>query len=135
LSIECAFLGVLQRDAESKTSKAGKPYVRFTTRVGEGDGVSWVSVMFFDAVAEPEKFVKGARVYCEGNLKLDKWTAQDGTERHGLNCMARRVRVAAIGANKPKREAVAPARHSQASGSAAAAYEMNDEIPFAPEWR
>jgi hypothetical protein len=45
--------------------------------------------------------------------------------------MSFHARVAAIGANKSKRESATP----QASGSAAAALDMNDEIRFAPEWR
>jgi len=46
--IEAAFFGVLARDAEGKTSKTGKSYVRFTARVGDGDSVQWVSVLAFD---------------------------------------------------------------------------------------
>jgi hypothetical protein len=72
--------------------------------------------------------VAGTRVYVEGNMmKLDEWTAQDGTMRHGLSCMSFHARVAQIGGNKPKRD--------PASGSAAAAFEVNDEIPSAPKWR
>ena len=31
--IECAFFGTLGRDAESKVSKTGKPYLRLNVRV------------------------------------------------------------------------------------------------------
>jgi single-stranded DNA-binding protein len=121
---------VLARDAEQKTSKAGKPYLRFTLRVGDGEQAQFVSVMYFGD-ADTKAMVKGARVYVEGSVKLDEWTAREGTKRTGLSCMSWHARVAAIGSNRPKRESAAP----QASGSAAAAYEMNDEIPFGPEWR
>jgi hypothetical protein len=43
MSIECAFFGTLGRDAESKISKNGKPYLRFTCRVGESDASQWVN--------------------------------------------------------------------------------------------
>jgi hypothetical protein len=36
-NIECAFFGVLGRDGEAKTSKAGKPYLRLNMRVGDGE--------------------------------------------------------------------------------------------------
>jgi len=80
--IEAALFGVLGRDAERKTSKAGKPYLRFTVRIGDGDGVQWVSVLCFDGstIEVADKMVAGARVYVEGILKLDEWTAQDGTK-------------------------------------------------------
>jgi hypothetical protein len=50
--IECAFVGVLGRDAESRTSKAGKPYLKLNCRVGDGDGGQWVSIMLFGELAQ-----------------------------------------------------------------------------------
>jgi hypothetical protein len=35
--IEAAFFGSLGRDAEAKTSKNGKPYLRMNVSVGDGD--------------------------------------------------------------------------------------------------
>jgi single-stranded DNA-binding protein len=37
-----------------------------------------------NAVDAVKKRVKGARIYVEGSLKLDKWTAQDGTSVTGF---------------------------------------------------
>lgn len=104
--IEAAFFGALGRDADLKTSKAGKNYLRLNVRVGDGDDTQWVNVVSFDpeALAAAERLVKGARVYVEGGLKLDKWTTADNTERTGLSCMARLTRVPQIGANKPRKE-------------------------------
>jgi single-stranded DNA-binding protein len=123
--IEAAFFGSLARDAEAKTSKAGKVYVRFTCRVGDGDGAQWVNVTAFDekAVEQADKFIKGARCYVEGSIKLDEWTGQDGAKRHGLSCMSWHSRLAAIGRNKPpskrsakpKGQAAAPAPTGAAS--------------------
>jgi single-stranded DNA-binding protein len=99
----------LGRDAEAKTSKSGKNYLRLNVRIGDGDDAQWVSVTSFDqqAFAAADKLVRGARVYVEGSLKLDKWTAQDGTERHGLSCMARLTRLPTIGRNRPRRQEAA----------------------------
>jgi single-stranded DNA-binding protein len=103
--LDVAFLGSLVADAELKTSKNGKPYLRFRCAVGGGDDVQWVSVMLFgDCVEELRDAVKGVRVYCEGRLKLDKWTGQDGVERQGLSVMSSHARIAQIGEHKPKRE-------------------------------
>ena len=80
-NIECAFFGVLGRDGEAKTSKAGKPYLRLNVRVGDGNSAVWVGVTAFDtkAIEAAAKMVQGARVYCEGSLRLDEWKAQDGS--------------------------------------------------------
>src|SRR5208337_2994787 len=93
--IEAAFFGTLGRDGELKTSKAGKQYLRLNVRVGDGDGASWISVTAFDqnAIALADKLVKAARVYVEGRLSLDQWTAQDGTPKHGLSVMSWHCRL------------------------------------------
>jgi hypothetical protein len=41
--IEAAFVGVLARDAETRTSKNGKTFLRFSARVGDGDRCQWIS--------------------------------------------------------------------------------------------
>jgi single-stranded DNA-binding protein len=105
MSIECAFLGTLARDAERKVSKSGKSYLRFSCRVDVGDGGQWISVLAFDelAIEAGDKFVKGARIYCEGSIRTEEWTGQDGAKRQGLSCMSWHCRLAEIGRNKPKR--------------------------------
>jgi single-stranded DNA-binding protein len=134
MSIEAAFFGTLGRDAEAKTSRNDKPYLRLNVRVSDGDAAQWVSVMAFDeqAVEAADKMVKGARVYVEGALRLDEWTAADGTKRHGLNVMSWHTRLAAIGRNKPKREKTGGTVKPRAAGGGDF---HDDKIPFAPEWR
>ena len=141
MAFEVAYQATLTRDAEVKTSGAGKPYLRLTAlRIGEGDKVQWVNAIAFDpdATATADKFVKGARVYVEGRLTLDKWKAADGSERSGLSCVAWHCRLAQIGRNKTK-----PRRSTAATSSAAAMpptstaapagtqphIDFNDELP------
>jgi single-stranded DNA-binding protein len=102
--IEAAFFGSLARDAELKTSKSGKQYVRINVRVENGETAQFINVMAFDAdaVAVADRLVKGARVYCEGRLSLDEWTGQDGQKRTGLSCMSFRCRLSQIGRNRPR---------------------------------
>jgi single-stranded DNA-binding protein len=129
--IECAFFGVLGRDAEAKTSKAGKHYLRLNVRVGEGDGASWVSVLAFDAHATEAaaKFVKGARATPKAQFGSRKWTAQDGTKRQCLSCMSWHCRLAEIGRNKPAR----PRKPEDKANAAAPPGRNNfhdDPLPF-----
>jgi single-stranded DNA-binding protein len=79
MAIEAGFFGTLGCDAEAKTSKAGKPYLRLNIRVGDGDALQWVNCTSFDpdALAAAERLVKGAKVYVEGRLTLDEWTSND----------------------------------------------------------
>jgi single-stranded DNA-binding protein len=136
MSIGCAFFGSLVRDAETKTSKNGKTYIRANIRVENGETAQFINVMVFDAdaVAGADKLIKGARVYVEGKLSLDEWTGADGAKRSGLSCMSWHCRLSQIGRNKPRkqtseREATAP---SAPAGSGPA---FDDDVPFAPEVR
>jgi single-strand DNA-binding protein len=103
MSIEAAFIGTLGRDAESKTSKTGRSYLRLNVRTGEGDNATWVSITCFDekAIEVADKLVKGAKVYVEGKLSLDTWEAADGSKRSGLSVLSFHCRLCAIGKNKP----------------------------------
>jgi len=134
--IEAAFFGTLARDAESKVSKAGKPYLRFTARIGDGDGVQWVSVLAFDpaAIEAVGKMVAGARVYVEGTLSTDKYTGKDGIERLGLTVMSWHCRLSQIGRNKVRKRddgdqrTAAPSRREPVRQSQPA--EFDDQVPF-----
>jgi single-strand DNA-binding protein len=132
-NIEVALFGTLGRDAEHKTSKNGKPYLRLNVACSEGETTTWVNAMVFDdrAIAVADGFVKGARVYLEGKLSLNEWTASDGTTRTGLSVMSWHCRLCQIGRAKVKLlEKPKPAPQSAPAGAP-----FDDEITFAPERR
>jgi single stranded DNA-binding protein len=143
MTIEAAFLATLGKNAESKLSGSGKPYLRLNGRVGDGDQAQWISVMVFDqdAINVADKLTKGARVYVEGRLSLTEWTAQDGAKRHGLSVMSWHCRLAQIGRSRPKRESnqqkqddpPASGRERAARSDyapAGKAPDLDDSIPF-----
>jgi single-strand DNA-binding protein len=129
MSIEAALFGTLGRDAEPKTSKTGKPYLRLNVACGEGDATQWVSAMVFDerAIAVADKLVKGARVYLEGKLSLNEWTTSDGSTRTGLSVLSWHCRLSQIGRAKAKSE---KPKATQQPAPASAGVEFDDEIPF-----
>jgi single-strand DNA-binding protein len=133
MSIEAALFGTLGRDAERKTSKSGRSYLRLNVACSEGETTTWVSAMVFDerAIAVADKLVKGARVYLEGKLSLNEWTSQDGTARAGLSVLSWHCRLSQIGRAKAKSEKPKPAQSAPVGAGAA----FDNEIPFAPEWR
>jgi len=102
--IDCAFFGFVAADAETKVSKAGKTWVRLRVGVGKDDDLQWVSVAVFGQAAEvAAKLKKGDRVYVEGSIKIDTWTGNDGTERHGLSVASFKIeRTHNIGRNRPE---------------------------------
>ncbi|WP_024519381.1 single-stranded DNA-binding protein [Bradyrhizobium sp. Tv2a-2] len=126
--IECAFFGALGRDAESKTSASGKPYLKLNVRVGDGDTCQWISVLAFDpdAIGVADKMVKGARVYIEGKLSLNEWTGTDGSKRNGLSVMSFHARLSQIGRNKkPKSDRQVASRYTGRRD-----LDLDDSIPF-----
>ena len=92
---------------------------------------------------------KGDRVYCEGQLTLNTWADKTtGEAKTGLNLAAFKCeKVAAIGKNRQFREKgheLSPSSFKANARSDAEAifkpadekrFELNDEIPFAPEFR
>jgi single-stranded DNA-binding protein len=135
-AIEAAFFGALGRDAERKTSSSGKSYLRLNVRVGDGDAVQWINVTSFDAnaIEAAEKLVKGARVYIEGRLSLDDWTAKDGSKRQSLSCMSWHTRLSKIGRNRREEKSDREAARPYAPVGRAAPFD--DDLPFDVEvWR
>ena len=125
MGIEAALHAILGKNAEPKTSQNGKAYLRLNVRVGDGATAQWVAVTTFDeeAIAMSAAFIKGAAVYVEGKLTLDRWTTAEGVQRAGLSLLSRYCRLSAIGRHKTK------PRRSTASSTAAASPPSSAEAP------
>jgi single-stranded DNA-binding protein len=133
MTIDVAFYGFLARDAEPRTSQAGKQWVRLSVGVGKDDTLQWVSVAVFGKAAEnAAQLVKGDRVYVEGSIKLDAWRGSDGNERHGLSVAAFKCeKTHNIGRARPKGDHHRPTRQEQPKRQApASGADFSDEIPF-----
>jgi single-strand DNA-binding protein len=128
--IDSAFHGFCAADADARTSKAGKPWVRLRVGVGQGYAVQWVSVAVFGKAAEAAATLKkNDRVYVEGVIKLDAWTGQDGVERHGLSVSSFMViQTHAIG--RAKKREYAERSGPRPSSERAAPELPDDQIPF-----
>ena len=106
MSLDVAFYGFLAADADCRTSQAGKPWVRLRVGTGKDEEVQWLNVAVFgEAAKAAAELKKRDRIYCEGTLKLDTWTGQDGAERHGLSVSTFRLeQTHRIGRARPQRE-------------------------------
>lgn len=129
--IACAFEGRLGRDAEMKTTNAGRAFLAFSVIVGEDDDAQWLNVSAWsDHLTElAPSLVKGVEVYIQGKLKLRHWQSTDGP-RAGLQVSAEVVQPKAlIGRARPKAPRKARGKvDSQRPIEAAGAAPFNDSI-------
>ena len=112
-----ALTGRLGGDPDAKYSQDGKLRLSFSVAVDENTTATedrpsretqWVRCTVWGEQAEAlsEQLHKGSWVYCEGRVRLDKWTDRtSGEPRAGLSLSAWRCEVhAALGKSAPKRE-------------------------------
>ena len=93
--IECAAILTISGEVKARTSQAGKRWLSFLGRCGNGDDAQWVQVAVFGSRA-PElegKLTKGGRCYVEGNIKLNTWQNAQGEARSGLSVSAKRCDI------------------------------------------
>jgi single-strand DNA-binding protein len=114
--ITMAATGRLGQDPEQRYTNSGKALLTFSIAMDESSTATedraapettWVRVTCWDELAETigEQVRKGSHVYVEGRLRLDRWTAKDGTPHAGLSVSAWRRDVhGAIGKQAPKGE-------------------------------
>jgi hypothetical protein len=154
--IECAFIGRLGRTPNSGTarpashgSRSPSAWARTRTCSGSKPRCSTPSTKAEDLA---RTLHKGVALYVEGrDLKIDRWTGQDGQQRAELNCIATRVEVLGqIGERRPPKpkapaDGEQPARAAPVSGPAdyqrpidgagGGRRQFDDQIPFGPEVR
>lgn len=93
---------------------------------------------------------KGSKVYIEGQIETRKWTDQAGTEKYSTEIVLHQFNSTLTMLDGPPQRDSAPAEQSsgnsyaEATGRAqpsqrrpvgAGRSDMDDDIPFAPEWR
>jgi len=134
--IACAFEGRLGRDAELKSTRAGRAFLVFSVIVGEDEEAVWLNVSAWsDHLTElAPSLTKGVEVYCEGRMKQRHWESEGGT-KSGWQVSADVVQPKGlIGHRKPK----APPRGKKAKVDPQAPMNFadgtdarrGDEIPF-----
>src|SRR5258706_12993788 len=112
--LHAAFIGRLGADAELKYTQGGLALLRASVCVKDlraeekGEPAQWVKLILFGESAEQlaERLVKGVEVYCEGRLKLSRWTDREGKERTDLELVAWTVQpLGQIGRRRPPQAA------------------------------
>ncbi|WP_072389083.1 single-stranded DNA-binding protein [Hyphomicrobium sp. CS1BSMeth3] len=93
--ITTTLTGRLGRSPERRLTSAGKPWLRFSVAVSQGDeGTEWVNVTVFGELVDelPDDLEAGERLRVEGRLKLSRWEGHDGP-RSSLQVNAKAIEL------------------------------------------
>ncbi len=133
MSAHVLISGVLYRQPEQRTSRAGKSFVVATVRAKEGEGSQWWKVLAFSesAGAELLRLGDGDAVSAQGQLKAELYE-KDGETRLSLSVIA--DHVLALKQPPRQREKKAAARADTRSRAARVAGDgvdvFGDAVPF-----
>lgn len=146
-------IGNLGRDPEVRHTNDGRPIVNLSVATSETwrdrtsgerrEKTEWHRVVIFDEkICEvAQKYLqKGKTVYLEGTLQTRKWTDQQGVEKYTTEVVLQRFsgKLTMLGSTDSGQPADPQAAGSDADPGGAAPggpAGLDDEIPFAPEWR
>jgi single-strand DNA-binding protein len=144
-------IGTLGRDPEVRNLGSGGKVVGLRIATSETwrdkstgerkEKTEWHAVTIWNealaGVAE-QYLRKGSRVYVEGGLETRKWTDQSGAERYSTEVVLRPFNSTLILLDKaPSGDRAEPSqqRRDERPVARSPRADMDDEIPFAPEWR
>lgn len=148
-------VGNLGKDPEIRRTQDGKPIANLTVATSESwrdknsgerkEKTEWHRVVIFSEglckVAE-QYLKKGSKVYLEGALQTRKYKDKDGVEKYSTEIVMQGfgsslVMLDGKSGGGQSGEADEPQQQSRAIGSGAGAMsnDMNDDIPFGPEFR
>jgi single-strand DNA-binding protein len=155
-------LGNLGKDPEIRRTQDGKPICNLTVATSESwrdkssgerkEKTEWHRVVIFSEplckIAE-QYLKKGSKVYIEGSLQTRKWTDQSGVEKYSTEVVLQGFNSAMTlldGKTSTKDEADEPApisqratakirQSSQISSGRSLMADLDDDVPFAPEFR
>ena len=94
---EVTIMGRVGKDPVLRTTQTGKEVVSFSVATSESynevETTTWHNIKAWGKTASAcGKYLhKGSRVYVSGKIALNKYTAQDGTERQQSEVVANRV--------------------------------------------
>lgn len=140
-------IGNLGRDPEVRTFQNGGKIVNLRIATSETwrdkssgerkERTEWHQIAIFDEnlgkIAE-QYLRKGSTVYIEGQLETRKWQDQSGADRYTTEVVLRPFN-SKLTMLSGKPEGQRDERQQDQRAPAGRASDMDDEIPFAPEWR
>lgn len=153
-------VGNLGKDPEIRRTQDGKPIANLTVATSESwrdkatgerkEKTEWHRVSIFSEplckVAE-QYLKKGSKVYIEGAIQTRKWTDQSGVEKYSTEIVLQAFNSVLTMLDGPAKSDPDDDHHDQRpiseraapkrgpAGRANVNTDMDDDIPFSPEWR
>jgi len=149
-------IGNLGRDPEIRSTQAGDKIANLSLATSERwkdrntneqrERTEWHRVVIFNEnlgkIAE-QYLRKGSSAYIEGQLQTRKWTDQSGNDRYSTEIVLTRYRGELVllgsrgdgGDSAMYGQQQTPQNHGLRPELTGGGPGMDDEIPFAPEWR
>jgi single-strand DNA-binding protein len=148
-------IGNVGADPEIRRTQAGTPIANLRIATAETwrdkssgerkEKTDWHTVVIFSEglCKIVESYVKkGSKVYIEGALQTRKWQDQTGNDRYstevvlqGFNCALTLLDGKKDDAPAERAAPLTESRNSYGGAPAGLSREMDDDIPFGPEWR
>lgn len=155
---KACIIGNLGQDPEVRSLPSGGKVVNLSVATSESwkdkntgerrERTEWHRIVIFSeglAKVAEQYLKKGAKVYVEGQIQTRKWQDKDGADRYsteivlqGFNATLTMLDGRQDGGGERSASSERPGadRPGQSGGGAGAGTGgMDDEIPFAPEWR
>lgn len=150
---QCTITGRLGADVEIRRTQDGKPIANLRVACSEtwrdrnsGDRkekVEWFTVVIFSEglckIAE-QYLKKGSKVLLQGKIATRKWSDKDNNDRYSTELVLQGFDAKLIMLDGPEekqeRQPETETRNSYGGAPAGGFFrDMDDDIPFAPEWR
>jgi single-strand DNA-binding protein len=143
-------LGNVGKDPEVRHTQDGKAIVNLSIATSESwkdkatgerkEKTEWHRVVIFNeglAKVAEAYLKKGSSVYIEGQLQTRKWTDKDGVEKYSTEIVLQQYRgeLVLLGGKDGTSARPDPAEFKQAVKQAFPNADLDDSIPFAPEFR
>lgn len=140
--------GRLGADPEVRRTQAGKPIVNMRVAVSETwrdnnsgerkERTEWISAVVFSEglckVAE-QYLKKGSKVLLQGKIATRKWQDQSGADRYSTELVLQGFDAKLIMLDGQSGEPKTERKDSYGNQPANFSQDLDDSIPFAPEWR
>ena len=155
---QCTITGRLGADVETRRTQDGKPIVNLRVACSETwksngerkERTEWFSVVIWSEglckIAE-QYLKKGSKVLLQGKMQTRKWQDQSGNDRYSTELVLQGFDAKLIMLDGPSGESRGSDRQQssydrqddddgyQAGRTGGISRDLDDDIPFAPEWR
>lgn len=151
---KCIIVGNLGNEPEVRTMPNGGKVVNLSVATSERwrdknsgeqkEKTEWHRVVIFSeglAKIAEQYLKKGSKVYLEGQLQTRKWTDQSGAEKYSTEIVLQGFNASMVlldhngQAEQPRQQERAPAKPSIGFGQNYLTADLDQDIPFAPEFR